>query len=88
MFDKSPEQPKRYLSHLHHKLQLDAIIQLLGDAKDCNDMEDDEAGWNNLVHTPLLKAVFYGNTPRGRQLDGFRPWYIIPSYYRDKADCP
>jgi hypothetical protein len=26
-------------------------------------MEDDEAGWNNLVHTPLLKAVFYG-TPR------------------------
>jgi hypothetical protein len=51
-------------------------------------MEDDEAGWNNLVHTPLLKAVFYGNTPRGRQLDGFRPWYIIPSYYRDKANCP
>ncbi|EXL40770.1 hypothetical protein FOCG_16714 [Fusarium oxysporum f. sp. radicis-lycopersici 26381] len=83
MFDKSPEQPKRFLPHLHHKLQLDAIIQLLGDAKDCNDMEDDEAGWNNLVHTPLLKAAFYGNTPRGRQLDGFRPCTsasILPAY--------
>lgn len=44
-------------------LQLDAIIQLLGHAKDCNDTEDDEARWNNLVHTPLCKAVFYGNTP-------------------------
>ncbi|KNB04692.1 hypothetical protein FOXG_22420 [Fusarium oxysporum f. sp. lycopersici 4287] len=74
---------KRYLPHLHHELRLAEVMQLVGDAKDCNDMEDDEAGWNNLVHTPLLKAAFYGKTPRGRQLDGFRPCTsagILPAY--------
>ncbi|KAF4977193.1 hypothetical protein FZEAL_6255 [Fusarium zealandicum] len=89
MFDKSVgEDPKRYLPHLHHQLKLAEVIQLVGGAKDCNDMEDDEAGWNNLVHTPLLKAVFYGNTPRGSQLDGFRPCTsasILPGYRIKRA---
>lgn len=60
----------------HHSITLDEVRQFVGDAKDCHDMEQEEAGWNNLVHTPLLRAVFYGTKPRGRQLDGFCPWSV------------
>ncbi|RSL43088.1 hypothetical protein CEP54_015228 [Fusarium duplospermum] len=66
-----------------HRLTLDEVVQFVGDAKDCHDMEQEEAGWNNLVHTPLLRAVFYGRKPRGRQLDGFCPCTsasILPGY--------
>ncbi|KAM0416003.1 hypothetical protein ACHAPT_013030, partial [Fusarium lateritium] len=67
----------------HHRLTLDEVVQFVGDAKDCHDMEQEEAGWNNLVHTPLLRAVFYERRPRGRQLDGFCPCMsasILPGY--------
>ncbi|RMJ01445.1 hypothetical protein BHE90_017164 [Fusarium euwallaceae] len=78
----------------HHKLTLDEIVQFVGDARDCHDMEQEEAGWNNLVHTPLLRAVFYGKSPRGRQLDGFCPCtsasilsgYRISSFHGKKVD--
>ncbi|KAF5021024.1 hypothetical protein F66182_6955 [Fusarium sp. NRRL 66182] len=76
---------KRF-ADIHHDLVLDEIMRLVGDAKDCENMGQDEAGWNNLVHTPLLQTAFYGKNPRGLQLDGFCPCTsasILPAYRID-----
>ncbi|KAM5527968.1 hypothetical protein FOXYSP1_19842 [Fusarium oxysporum f. sp. phaseoli] len=62
----------------HHGIVLDEILQLVDDAMDCKDMGQDEAGWNCLIHAPLLRTVIYSGTSRRHQLDGFSPWRVVP----------
>lgn len=50
------------------------ILSTLNDAKECPSLDYDEAGWNSLVHTPLLHLAHHGHGFRGHQLDGFSPW--------------
>ncbi|KAI8716056.1 hypothetical protein NCS52_00898200 [Fusarium sp. LHS14.1] len=42
-------------------------------AGQCHHLQYDEAGWNNLVHTPLLDAVFNDGDPNENQLVDFSP---------------
>lgn len=57
-------------------LSLDDILRIVAKAKETHDVSQDEAGWNNLVHTPILEAALYGRLPWGQQLVGFCPWYV------------
>lgn len=57
-----------------YDVTLDQVLQIYSDAKNCYDLEQDESGWNNLVHTPLLRAGCCGKSTRGRQLVSFSPW--------------
>ncbi|KAF4971525.1 hypothetical protein FSARC_1661 [Fusarium sarcochroum] len=92
--DTSIESPSTSPLDSQPKPMLDEILQLVGDAKDCHSTEQDEAGWNNLVHTPLLRSVFYGRSARGLQLDGFSPCtsanilsdYRIDNYHSKRVD--
>ncbi|KAI8664776.1 hypothetical protein NCS56_00911400 [Fusarium sp. Ph1] len=42
-------------------------------AGQCHHLQYDEAGWNNLVHTPLLDAVFNDGDPNENRLVEFSP---------------
>ncbi|EGU72589.1 hypothetical protein FOXB_16902, partial [Fusarium oxysporum f. sp. conglutinans Fo5176] len=62
---------------------LDDILQIVAKAKDAANLKQDEAGWNNLVHTPILEMVLYGRQGWGKQLVGFCPCItagILPQY--------
>lgn len=41
------------------------ILSTVNDAKECLSLDYDEAGWNSLVHTPLLHLAHYGYGFRG-----------------------
>ncbi|KAH6957657.1 hypothetical protein BKA56DRAFT_602290 [Ilyonectria sp. MPI-CAGE-AT-0026] len=49
------------------------ILRIVNDAKECHGLDYDEAGWNSLVHSPLLHLIHHGHRSRGGQLDGFSP---------------
>ena len=56
----------------------DVVRDIVAESVDCHVQNQVEMGWNNLVHTPLLKtALVYG-----RPLSGLRlaPWYAHPFY--------
>ncbi|KAH6972630.1 hypothetical protein EDB80DRAFT_596143 [Ilyonectria destructans] len=69
----SPASPERFLQD---------ILKIVADAYNCQLLEQDETGWNHLVHTPLLDAIL------NRQLEtsnlvSFTPCMaasIIPAY--------
>ncbi|RSL55533.1 hypothetical protein CEP53_007074 [Fusarium sp. AF-6] len=48
-------------------------MKLVERAGQCHHLQYDEAGWNNLVHTPLLDAVFNNEDPNETQLIHFSP---------------
>ncbi|RSL95654.1 hypothetical protein CEP52_011926 [Fusarium oligoseptatum] len=49
------------------------VRKLVKRAGQCHHLQYDEAGWNNLVHTPLLDAVFNDGDPNETQLVDFSP---------------
>ncbi|KAK2051781.1 hypothetical protein LY76DRAFT_527917 [Colletotrichum caudatum] len=63
---------------------LDGILDMVAYARSCFNMEMDEAGWNNLVHTPLLMAAI--GSIRTNSLVGLVPCTsarIVPGYRID-----
>lgn len=71
VFDNAPGEGQELDFDLHD------IFRVVNDAKECQILEYDEAGWNSIVHTPLLHLAHYGHGFRGSQLDGFTPWYVF-----------
>ncbi|KAL6410048.1 hypothetical protein AUP68_06457 [Ilyonectria robusta] len=68
----SPPSPERFLQD---------ILKIVADAHNCQVLEQDEMGWNHLVHTPLLDAIL------NRQLEtsnlvSFTPWYALQPHHR------
>ncbi|KAH6871897.1 hypothetical protein B0T10DRAFT_450059 [Thelonectria olida] len=64
------------------------IFRIVDKAKECLNRGQDEAGWNNLVHTPVLEMALYGRDAWGKQLAGFCPCMsagIIPRYRIDNV---
>ncbi|KAF5004983.1 hypothetical protein FDECE_8548 [Fusarium decemcellulare] len=62
---------------------LDDILQIVKTAKDTANLKQDEAGWNNLVHTPILQLALHGRHAWGQELVGFCPCMsagILPQY--------
>ncbi|KAF5024060.1 hypothetical protein F66182_3856 [Fusarium sp. NRRL 66182] len=62
---------------------LDDIVQIVAKANEAANLKQDEAGWNSLVHSPILEAVLYGRHGWGKQLAGFCPCItagISPEY--------
>lgn len=55
---------------------LDEILQIVAKAKEAANLKQDEAGWNNLVHTPILEVALYGRQGWGKELAGFCPWFV------------
>ncbi|KAG5803827.1 hypothetical protein H9Q71_011594 [Fusarium xylarioides] len=77
------EEDKRYPKASHRKLKLGDVLQVVSDARDCDEYQADEAYWNNHVHTPLLNIIFRGTNPCPTQLDGFTSCTtasILPEY--------
>ncbi|RMJ17569.1 hypothetical protein CDV36_002749 [Fusarium kuroshium] len=54
--------------------------ELVKRAGQCHHLQYDEAGWDNLVHTPLLDAVFNDGDPNETQLVDFSPWCVSQAY--------
>ncbi|KAG9498270.1 hypothetical protein J7337_011166 [Fusarium musae] len=77
------DDDKRYPKTTHRQLKLGDVLQVVSDARDCDEYQADEAYWNNHVHTPLLNIIFRGTNPCPTQLDGFTSCTtasILPEY--------
>ncbi|KAL5611119.1 hypothetical protein FOBRF1_007236 [Fusarium oxysporum] len=61
----------------------DDVRRIVAKTKDAAEHNQDEAGWNNQVHTPILEAVVCGHYDWGKQLAGFTTCItagILPEY--------
>ncbi|RBR16172.1 hypothetical protein FVER53590_13511 [Fusarium verticillioides] len=77
------DDDKRYPKTTHRQLKLGDVLQVVSDARDCDEYQADEAYWNNHVHTPLLNIIFHGTNPCPTQLAGFTSCTtasILPEY--------
>ncbi|PNP84981.1 hypothetical protein FNYG_01678 [Fusarium nygamai] len=77
------DDEERYPKTTHRQLKLGDVLQVVSDARDCDEYQADEAYWNNHVHTPLLNIIFSGTNPCPTQLDGFTSCTtasILPEY--------
>lgn len=69
-FDMSVYDPGVVLRRQGQSL-LDEVLANIEVAKDCDATSQDEPGWNNFVHTPILDLVL---DRRPRNLVGFAAW--------------
>ncbi|CVL06882.1 uncharacterized protein FMAN_11976 [Fusarium mangiferae] len=77
------DEDKRYPKASHRRLSLGDVLQVVSDARDCDEYQADETYWNNHVHTSLLNIIFRGTNPCPTQLDGFKSCTtasILPEY--------
>ncbi|KAF5587305.1 uncharacterized protein FSUBG_11845 [Fusarium subglutinans] len=77
------DDKERYPQPLHRQLKLGDVLQVVSDARDCDEYQADETYWNNHVHTSLLNIIFRGTNPCPTQLDGFKSCTtasILPEY--------
>lgn len=59
------------LDSLPQRWLLEDVLEIVNVAQDCQETEQDESGWNNLVHSPLLTMALARPL---KQLVGYTPW--------------